>query len=462
MDNALLRQPLAEVSSSEEEEDCTPLETTTLLRSGIKHPAKESHQDVVRMLWTAGPSFIGLGIASGCVVSTYLTAGGYLGEKAGSPLVLGLQSLMVNCLNLVVVLFQELLDDPLDHMLGVEVTYSVRIIGAGLVASLALLVVPLATTTMSALAVGALLSFCALTQNSTAMQLSSVMVPGGGALVALGGSLGGLVPLLTTSVFGFVPGCLPQQAYLYFGAGGIIGVSCTAWWAAELCLAVGAGSSSKDPEAVGQGSSHDAQGTGELVRGAYKVLTEAVHSPHDSELSGRRTKGCCEATCSQAPLGIFVCMSAGFATVPLFTAGTPMAAQALCLAKALGDCLGRVLALAHTVKCSQRGYAGPWVRHGATGLILLRTLLCALLIFSFLSHSVEFTSPSLGCTVVLIFTLGSYGLAMLDLDAQLEAGGKARRKAVQRWNLVMMFAGQLLGVGMGILLRWRLDPFLLT
>lgn len=431
------REPLLEKAESHEAS-----ETSSLLEAGLdSRAAKRGSGSLVDLVWLVGPSFLGLGIASQCALGSYLSAGGYFVERLHAPLLLGQQALVVSLANVVVMILQELLDERADVFAGSHMTYTIRMVVTGIAGPLALLATPFCQTSGAVLAAGGVIAFCAMSQLSSVMQQASAMVPGGGGVVLLGGGLGSALPLVTAGAFQFRPGCSTRAEWLFFGAGSLVSVACTARFApVPLVLAQ---SDCQLQANVEENAAESRRG----VQGAYQATSEELSE--DAE----EPPGWCHMFCSQTPLAIFLCMATGFAIVPLFTAGTAMAAHALVLGKAGGDCLGRIMAMAHTVRVNARFCAGRFVRYGALAIILLRAALCVAVIAGFLSDSLDFSAPGMVWIVVLVFAFGNYAQLMLDTDSQLEAAGSTRRKAVQRHNLVMMFAGQLFGTGVGLLLR---------
>mmetsp|Transcript_54671 Transcript_54671/g.122967 ORF Transcript_54671/g.122967 Transcript_54671/m.122967 type:complete len:474 (-) Transcript_54671:58-1479(-) len=400
------------------------------------------------------PSLVAIGVPPGVIVSAYLASGGYFMQKLHSETLFGLQNLTVYIVFVIVIILQQLFDDVLDKWFGVEHTYAFRVIVVGFLCSGLVVLVPACGSQVSVLLLGALVSFLAVAQQSSAMQLSAALVKGGGLLASFGITLGGMLPLVLSHIAQFEPGCTLTKAYAFFGCVAAVSIVCTVIWSVAHFAAL----ARADAADVDEGSeiSHTRQVTPQLVQ-AYRTL---------SGQQGEGKEGAETTVCDRLAafvqkvlgvhvLGIFICMLSGFVVVPLFTLASSNAAHGMYLMKCLGDFLGRVLAIWHSTYCNNRGYVGPLILVGSIVLIAARVVLVAILANYLVGIDVTYVGPLTNIALVAIFTFGGYALLMIDLDSQLKTSSTTGRKTVQRRNLMAMYAGQIVGVSVGTYISWR-------
>mmetsp|Transcript_548 Transcript_548/g.1704 ORF Transcript_548/g.1704 Transcript_548/m.1704 type:complete len:447 (-) Transcript_548:142-1482(-) len=393
-----------------------------------------------------------LGMPSGAIVSSYLASCGYFALRFNSHLLFGLQNLTVYSLHLLVLILQEAFDDMLDKKFGVEQTYGFRMIAVGILSSLLMIGVPLCGSPVAVLILGAFTTFSAVSQLSAATQLSAAIVKGGGMFVSFGCTLGGMLPILTVFLVNFHPGCSKDRAMAFYVVTAVFGVLCLSFWVVKHFFAVRHDSLTTaatpvlyDKDEGGTGSS--------LLSSAYRTMSQdlpRMESYQDKRTWAEDFHGIGAKAFTLTSLGLLICMTSGFMVVPLFTLAKPQVAQKLFLLKCLGDFVGRVMAIAHAWVCKSRGFVGAWVRYGSVVLIAVRVVLSAIVMWQLCIQTMGGLSWLFSTALVLIFSFGGYSMLMLDLDSQLRSEGRSGRKTSQRWNLLMQFLGEIVGVSIGI------------
>jgi len=356
--------------------------------------------------------------------------------------------LAVYTLNWLVLIVQGLVDHRFQTCAGVDTAYQVTTFWSGIMASIFLLLVPQTMSATHILCMGALCSIASSIQLSSAMQLAAIMVEGGSMFVSLGFTLGSAFPIFMAPALGFTPGCNEMSLWLFFYTGSAIGMLCCTYWALVLNQARHRISQQLDVEAEQESIA------GGLVRNAYGSL-EFLASPPQSP-----PQGCVETTRScwdrvLAPCLIFLCMFTGFALIPLFPMQGASTAQSLYLSKCLGDFLGRALAICQSTRAVDVQFPSTWDLVVALAVIAARTCLSAVILHQLLSNTHQLVPLEL--QVVFAYTAGGYAMPVIDLGTQLSVPNGLPRQLIQRWNMFVMFAAQIVGLIAGMSLLYGED-----
>lgn len=400
----------------------------------------------------ASASLIPLGISAGSTFASYLASCGYFQDMYNAPWLLGVQSMIVYTVQFLVIALQQLFDDQVDQYVGVMHTYGCRIISSAMVNSLLLLVVPFCASVRSVLLMAALVAFAGTAQLSSATQLAAVNVEGAGTVISLGFCLGCMVPLVTTRLTGFEPGCDRTNAILFFDIACAVGLLGTVPWVVGHRMALEAELREDMPRCAGDSESTALnQKRSEEAGDATAFIPQAYQALRTTSAPGLGGEEQSIPIFTQQALGIFTNFVVGFMLVPLFPNAGPLAAQSLVLIKCIGDLISRVMAATHAVLCAERGHILAVERYVAYAFIAVRTVLAAYLINELRAKRINGVTAESVISVIAIFALGGYGFLMLDLDAQMQRpDDKTWRKRVQRLHFGIMFSGQIVGSAAGL------------
>mmetsp|Transcript_92351 Transcript_92351/g.260887 ORF Transcript_92351/g.260887 Transcript_92351/m.260887 type:complete len:451 (-) Transcript_92351:6-1358(-) len=382
----------------------------------------------------------GIGLASGSVPSSYFACVGFFATRLDSKELGGYQFLVYQSSLVLVLTLQQFFDDAYDAAYGVRQAFGFRIIVPGFVQAVLGFIMVTASASWQVVLAGIIIAICSTSQWSSAAQLGSVLVSGGGTYVGAGLTLGSALAVVLVPVVGFSPEASLARALVFCGIGSAICALGTFLFLV-LHLAVQGGT---------------LQSVGIQRRSASGRLTLGYQTMSEHQASGA-SRGNSSVNFVMLFCAFNLVMT--FAPLPLFPlAGSDMS-QRLILTKLAGDGLGRLVALG---QASQYGRYTP-VRSSVVWFI---TAVCSMrlvpiaYILIWLESS-ESTRPSLAepfwlCLICLIFfSIGSYVDGMFNLAVQL-AVPEAERKSATRFNVFLACCGSVAGTMFGAtIVHWR-------
>lgn len=154
-------------------------------------------------------------------------------------------------------------------------------------------------------------------------------------------------------------------------------------------------------------------------------------------------------------VGIFVSIAASFALLPAFTLANPWIACWLYAMKCLGDFVGRLAALGHSMHSVAAGGISGWQRNIAYFLLGGRLILVSLLVVWLLRGGHEDTRwppASICLTALAVYGSGYYLQLMLAMDSHLKATNTEDARRSERFSWMAESSGYFVGLVGGVLL----------
>lgn len=388
-----------------------------------------------------------LGVSSGILCPCYLASIGYFQAKFQSELFFGAQITMVVVFHTLAAMIPDWCD------FGPRETTSagcLRLAVASILSCVTLVLTPACSSESVVLLNGAVISALSTFLFGISNRLAAP--EWGNLYVKVGFTMGSLIIVLLMSLLQLGPGSAPTTAFGFYGLAAAICVIGAAAW---ICWRAGILEPSESlPFSGAERGAHwpwahgGASNTSIAASGVLAIFQASGEPPAESWLpsfSGLFT---------QNSLGMFLSLAIGFALFPLLTMAGPWVAGWLYAAKLLGDFLGRIAAIWHSLPCTTAGHVGMQERMLVFCMIVVRfTLGCFFVLWLVNNDQPVARMPKLNIwvLVLVIYASGGYVQVMLNLDSQLSTPD-VQRNDVEKCSRFSMNAGTFVGLAIGFLI----------
>lgn len=312
-------------------------------------------------------------------------------------------------------------------------------LGIGTVlASVALLLTPACSSQLAVLMNGAVVSLLSTWLFRICLRLAALSW--GSLFAKLGYAAGSLVVALLMALLRLGPGSSPAEAVAFYAltSAAVLG-SGMLWACWAVFLDVSQNNSSADEglplHSMQRTTSHGnpacapQAGAQPFMRSSWFVIENSA--------------------------GIFVSIAASFALLPAFTLANPWNACWLYAMKCLGDFVGRIAALGHSMHSGTAGGITGWQRSVAYFLLGGRLILVSLMAVWLIHGGHEdarWPHASICLTALAVYGSGYYLQLMLGMDSHLKATNMEDVQRSERFSWIAESTGYFVGLAVGVLL----------
>lgn len=384
----------------------------------------------------AGFCCLMLGLSSGILCPSHLASVGYFQHKFSSDLLFGLQVAVVVAIHSIGDLILDLWNQQAAKLtpcgdlvrLGVGTT----------LASVTLLLTPACSSQLAVLINGAVVSLLNTWLFRICLRLAALSW--GSLFAKLGYAAGSVVVALLMALLKLGPSSSPAEAIAFYALNAAAVLGSGMLW---VCWAVFIDGSMHNPNAA----------EGLPLHGRQHTSTRA--NPASTPQTSAQPLTCSSGFVIENSVGIFISIAASFALLPAFTLANPWNACWLFAMKCLGDFVGRLAALGHSVHCGAAGGISGWQRSAAYFLLGGRLILVSLLAVWLVRgghESTRWPHTSICFTALAVYGSGCYLQFMLGMDSHLKATNMEEAQHSERLSWIAESSGYFVGLACGLLL----------
>mmetsp|Transcript_79285 Transcript_79285/g.157008 ORF Transcript_79285/g.157008 Transcript_79285/m.157008 type:complete len:424 (+) Transcript_79285:103-1374(+) len=377
----------------------------------------------------AGFCSLMLGLSCGILCPSHLASIGYFQHKFHSDLLFGLQVAVVVAVHSIAELILDVLNQrtekPNPHgdlvRLGIGTT----------LASVALVMTPACSSQLAVLINGAAISLLKTWLFRICLRLAALSR--GSLFAKLGYAAGSLVVAVLMVLLQLGPGSSPLEAVAFYALTAAVVLGGGLLWA---CWSVFFGVFGADD--------------GLPLHSALSTISPV--DPAEAPQAGAQPFMRPSWFVVENSAGIFVSVAASFAILPAFTLANPWIACWLYVMKCLGDFVGRLAALGHSMTA---GGINGWQRSGAYCLLGGRLILVSLVAAWLLRgghEDLRWPHASICMTALTVYGSGCYLQLMLGMDSHLKATSMEDAQRSERFSWIAESSGYFVGLAGGVLL----------